>query len=417
MKIWIVQVGEPTPTEDAQNERLMRSGLLANCLANRGHKVTWWATTFDHARKSYRYYKQHTYEMRGGVTIKYLHPQTPYKRNVSLARIKNHKELAEQFKIAIAQEETPDLILTGMPTPELCAEAVQYGNQKQIATFLDIRDLWPDDIIHLIPKLLKPLARLVLKRMENTVENACENANGICATSPIFVNWGLKYAKRSQSTLDMDFPLGYSNIAPKRNEEKRAQKFWESKGIKKNNDEFLLCFFGALGRTCTLPHVFEAMNQLQNKKIKVKLIICGKGDREIEFKKYSKGINNVSFIGWVGRPEIWTLMRMADAGLVPVKNIYSYMSNYPNKTIEYLSAGLPLISSLKGIVGKLIEDEKIGFVYDEKNPDELIQNLIHLIKNPSIKKKMATNAKKIFNTRFSSEIVYNSFAKHLEQSI
>ena len=52
MKIWLTEIGEPLPID--AGARLMRCGLLAQTLASRDHDVTWWASTFDHARKLYR---------------------------------------------------------------------------------------------------------------------------------------------------------------------------------------------------------------------------------------------------------------------------------------------------------------------------------------------------------------------------
>ncbi|MCL6590483.1 MAG: hypothetical protein K6U80_11060 [Firmicutes bacterium] len=37
MKIWLVAIGEPLPT-DGNNERLLRMGILANLLVARGQK-------------------------------------------------------------------------------------------------------------------------------------------------------------------------------------------------------------------------------------------------------------------------------------------------------------------------------------------------------------------------------------------
>ena len=53
MRAWLLTVGEPLPC-DGPNERLHRTGLLAEALHSRGHEVLWWSSTFDHARKRFR---------------------------------------------------------------------------------------------------------------------------------------------------------------------------------------------------------------------------------------------------------------------------------------------------------------------------------------------------------------------------
>ena len=39
MRVWLVTIGEPLPI-DGTNERLCRTGILANMLVKRGHKVS-----------------------------------------------------------------------------------------------------------------------------------------------------------------------------------------------------------------------------------------------------------------------------------------------------------------------------------------------------------------------------------------
>jgi len=395
----------------------MRSGLLAKFLAERGHQVTWWSTTFDHARKEYRYPGPVEYHWRDGVTIRHLHSKTPYKKNISWARIVNHREIKDAFRETIRNLEEPDLILAGMPTPEVCVEVVRFGKQKNIPTLLDIRDLWPDDMVRLAPSLLQWAARWVLRPIQRDVTEACQKATGICATSPIFVDWGLNHAKRSRSLQDADFPLGYSDQKPKVEDQTKAEVFWRKYGITREGDDFILCFFGALGATCLLRPVMDAVRSVRSNGLNVKLVICGKGDRYNEYKTYAKGDESILMTGWVGRPEIWSLMQLADVGLVPVQNIFSYMSNYPNKTIEYMSSGLPILSSLKGMFGELVENEQIGLIYGEKDVDDLSKKICRLMDHPDERSQMASNARQLYEQRFAAEKVYSAFSEHLENIV
>jgi hypothetical protein len=51
MRVWLITVGgEPLPI-DGTNERLRRTGILANTIIKRKHKIIWWTSTFDHVIK------------------------------------------------------------------------------------------------------------------------------------------------------------------------------------------------------------------------------------------------------------------------------------------------------------------------------------------------------------------------------
>jgi glycosyltransferase involved in cell wall biosynthesis len=417
MKVWIIQIGEPTPTETGNGDRIMRSGMLATWLAKRGNVVTWWASTFDHARKEYRQKAACFYEWQLGVTIRYLHSSKPYRKNLSLARIINHREIALDFRRTIEGLEPPDLILSCMPTPELCVEAVRYGKKTGVPVLLDVRDLWPDDMVRLAPKMMHWAMRLLARPIALSVAQACRGAAGICATSPIYVDWGLRLAARERNGLDADFPLGYSDQCPSVLEQKQAREYWSEQGVSGDESEFIICFFGALGVTCLLRPAIDVSRRLAAEGRKTRLIICGRGDRYDEVKAYAKGAENVLFTGWIGRPEIWTLMRFAHVGLVPVKNIFSYMSNLPNKTIEYMSAGLPLLSSLKGLVGELIVGEGIGLTYGEDDTVDLYQKVCRLMDRHDERASMARNSRALFENRFSAGIVYGAFSEHLENAV
>ena len=43
MIVWLVTVGEPLPT-DPGSPRLLRAGILAGLLAEKGHVVHWWSS-------------------------------------------------------------------------------------------------------------------------------------------------------------------------------------------------------------------------------------------------------------------------------------------------------------------------------------------------------------------------------------
>src|SRR5262249_61124298 len=71
MKIWLITVGEPLPIESGQ-PRLLRTGILADLLARRGHQVTWWTSAFDHFRKRFHSPGNRAIEVRTGLSLRLL---------------------------------------------------------------------------------------------------------------------------------------------------------------------------------------------------------------------------------------------------------------------------------------------------------------------------------------------------------
>ena len=79
-----------------------------------------------------------------------------YSSNVSLARFRDHRQVAERFAAAAAAEpRRPDIIVAGLPTIELCLESTRYGKQRGVPVVLDMRDMWPDVFLELLPPALR----------------------------------------------------------------------------------------------------------------------------------------------------------------------------------------------------------------------------------------------------------------------
>ena len=85
----------------------------------------------------------------------------------------------------------------------------------------------------------------------------------------------------------------------------------------------------------------------------------------------------------------------------------------PNKPIEYLSNGKPVLSPLKGELEKLIVKHEVGCIYNNQ-PGNLSEIIISLKNNPQRLGQLSINAYKLFNNRFIAKKVYNEYADYLE---
>lgn len=410
MLIWLITLGEPL-SSDNLNTRLLRTGIVANLLLERGHKVVWWTSTFDHVLKKQRFDEDTTIILNDRFCIKLLH-SVKYKKNVSIRRIINHCGIARKFNRLSESEIKPDIILCSLPTLELSKAAAEYGKKNGVPVVLDVRDLWPDIFLRLVPHWAKSCFKLLLFPMFKTVRIACTEATSIVGITPAFVDWGVNYASRVRTSLDRDFPLGYSSVTPQEKALIEANRFWKKYGL--CEEEFIICFFGTMGRQFEFETVIEAARKLNSQRRLFRFILCGSGDNFEYYKKLASGVDNTVFPGWVGAVEIWSLMRMSAVGLAPYRSNEDFMASLPNKSIEYLSAGLPIISSLKGILKDLLSTSNCGITYENSNSDELVSILIDLYDHPERLKTISENALDVYKEKFVAEKVYNDMIDYLE---
>lgn len=411
MRIWIITVGEPLPIDEGQ-ERLLRSGILVEMLRERGHEIVWWTSTFDHVRKQHRFDRDTACTLDNGASMRLLHG-CGYRTNISWRRILDHAGVARRFTSSAAAEPRPDVILCSFPTLELSVAATRYGRERGIPVVLDIRDLWPDILLELAPQWLRPIANLALWPMWRQAREACRGATAICASSPRFVKWGLSHAGRDASVFDRDFPFGYLAKPPATDRVARAYEFWRAHGVSANDGSFVACFFGTMGDQFDLETVIDAAGILERRGVPVKFVLCGAGPREPMLKQRARGLRNVMFPGWVGAAEIWTLMRLSSVGLAPYLDNAGFSGNYPNKTIEYLSAALPVVSSLRGYFRALLEECACGVTYPSNSSVALADAISAIRAAPDLRAALSVRAEAVYNERFEGRRVYEAMIDHL----
>jgi len=411
MQIWIVQLGEPLPIDG--HVRLYRCGILAEMLAKRGHAVTWWTSTFNHTRKIQRYIGDHSVVVERNYRIELLYSEG-YQKNASLARLRFHRSIARRFASRISETDPPDIILAGFPTPGLVKAAVDFGVTNQVPVVVDIRDLWPDVFLDLLPSWgwLRKLTRLALQWAFRENHYIFGHASSLTSISEDYLRWGLVYAGRQPSYFDKVFYMGYPQSRCDPVDVQNAMNQWILRGI--NSEAFVCCFFGTINRHFDLTTVIKAANVLEaDCKGIFQFVLCGEGSHLDHYKYISQGVGNVFFPGWVGAVEIEALMALSKIGLAP------YAANakmsLPNKPFEYFSAGLPVLSSLQGELELILRQYACGTTYQSDDVDRFVKILRELWGDPTKLRTMGNNGRQLFLKRFSADRAYSAMIDHLER--
>jgi len=411
MRVWLVTTGEPLPI-DEDGVRLLRAGILSNMLAQRGHDVVWWTSTFDHRRKRHRADSDARVVLDNGVDIRMLHG-CGYRRNVSLHRVLDHILVAKYFVRAVKSEPKPDIILCSLPTLELSVATVRYAKAVGVPAVIDIRDLWPDLFEEFVPIWARRALRPLLFPMRWQARLACQRATAITGNAPDMVDWGLKMANRSAGPLDRYFPFGYVTKSLSEEQRNQALFFWTEHGIIPKKDEFTVCYFGVFGPHHEFETVIEAARILENAGESFRFVLCGTGERFECIKTQATRLKSVYLPGWVGVPEMRTLMEISKVGLAPFRSNVGYTGNMPNKPVEYLSAGLPIVSTLQGYLRTFLNTHDCGITCANGDAAGLAQALSALAANQTRLNRMSDNARKVFAEYFDAEKAYGGMIDYL----
>jgi len=380
----------------------MRTAMLADKLLERGHSVYWWASAFEHQRKMWISDESKAFRLSENFTIHVL-KGCGYKTNISIRRYIDHLIIARKFRHRIQNSEPPDLIIASTPCYHMAYEGFRYANRNKTPIVVDIRDLWPD--IFLAPNwnsIFKLGLQMALRKDFKKVSTFLRNADALTAMSQGCLDWGLKKVGRTQSAKDRVFYLGYKR---NRNENLSKRRDFSSPAKK------MFLFIGTFGNSYELELILEAAKRFQDDgRRAVCFTLAGTGQQYQEIKERAAKLKNVTLPGWLEEPALNQLLAAAWAGIVPCKSV---IDAAPNKVFEYLSAGLPLISSLEGEVAEMIDRHMIGINYRSGDAEDLFNAINKLASQAALREKMSANSHVFFKDHGDAENIYSDFADYI----
>jgi glycosyltransferase involved in cell wall biosynthesis len=395
----------------------LRTGYLSQNLADRGHEVTWWTSAFDHSRKRKIAIQAESVRVNDRLTLRLL-DGGGYQSNVSIRRIRDHRRLAGLLDAGLRREPLPDIIVCSLPPIELAFSAVQFGIERNVPTVLDMRDMWPDIFVDEFPRGTRGLAKLLLKPFFRQAEQACRGATAITGITEEFVAWGLQRGKRERTARDCAFPMGYRATAVSLEKLRDAVRFWKALGVQPNPAVPIFCFFGNMGRIFDLDTVIRAAAIVAERGRDVRFVLCGSGERFSEYQTLAARQKNVVLPGWVDEAKIQVLLGWAYAGLDPLPERYDFLATINNKAIEYLSAGVPILSSpARGLLAETLTRHECGASCPANDPFALAELVWRAMENPSAWETKANNARLFFDTQLDAQKVYSKFSNLLESIV
>lgn len=408
IKVWLIRMSEAFPTD--KNGKLQRTGLLAEYLAKAGYDVTWWASTFIHGEKCHRFKEQKSVHVNDSERIIMLHSDKTYKKNVSLARVWYYKRLAREFRKNCEKYSVPDIIICSYPAIELAREAERYGRKHNVPVILDVRDLWPDIFISVFPEIVQPFVNVFLQLMKRNTEKVFYKAHGITGVVPASLEWGLHKAHRKKRKTDRVIYIGVKKVKYEIAVLQEEYSKWERVGVTKDN--FILCFISTLGSHIDLYTVIEAVNRISKDFPKIQLVVCGDGDDRKNLEKAAG--NNVVFAGWANDLQMQSLMKISSVGIYALTNKDFFAETMSNKMIQYMSEGLPILTSLHGLSKRYIEKYNMGYAYQEGNVKDCERQIRKLI---ALDGKSLSEMRKNSLNRFLHDFEYKVVGKQFEECI
>ena len=121
----------------------------------------------------------------------------------------------------------------------------------------------------------------------------------------------------------------------------------------------------------------------------VKSVVFGSGAPTIKDKK-----DNFESLGFVD--DLYGFLSSCDIAIVPLKK----GAGVKIKMLDYMSVGLPIVTTKKGAEGLELVKGKHAIIVDDVN-EEFVKAIRYLIENPKIRKKLGHNARKLAEKKYN----------------
>jgi len=411
VNVWILQTGEPLHV-DSGLKRPMRAMNLANALIDAGHNVVVFSADFSHTDKKHRF--GHYKEIKVNEQLQYrLIPSPGYRRHIGLKRLYDHWVMGCNLAELLKQEsQRPDVAFVGFPPIEVAHHMIRWLKIHKIPSLIDVKDQWPDLFVNALPLAIRPIGRIAFRPYFYMAKKAMRSATGISAMAKGFLDWALSFAGRQQNSNDRVVPLTRPQQSVDGDAYQVASAFWQLKGVSAERTKVV--FIGTHSVAFDMAPVVTAARYFAGKENNVDFVICGEGPMMRQWKQAFGNAANVYFPGWIDSAQIEVLLASSLAVLAPYFSVDNFTTNVPNKVVDGLSHGKPILTGLKGEVEALVKGHQVGLFYgdDERSLEQCIELLLG---NEQLLSNIETNAFNLYQDQFEFNHVYKGLVAHLEE--
>lgn len=190
------------------------------------------------------------------------------------------------------------------------------------------------------------------------------------------------------------------------------------------NTSFDLIYIGGLTRGRGIFHILQMVALLRKRYPSLKVLIVGRfhsPEDESEFNAKVISLNLQSIIyyqEWIPAEKIGILLKRCRVGLWTFDPRNRRMKRaLPLKVLEYLAAGLPVLSSKSTLMRELIEKNRVGIVCDY-NPSSMAKAARKLLELPEAEyQAMRERALQLIDSRYNWEILEDSLVELIQAYI
>ena len=289
----------------------------------------------------------------------------PSHKSGMLDQVKAFLRYYQDSKLLVAEKDY-DLVFATSSRLFTAFLGARIARKKNIPLYLDIRDIFTDSIVHIIPKAINWIAIPILKLIEKYAFNSAKRIN--------IVSRGFLELLENRYQ-DLDYRFFTNGIDNEFIELENTKNFYNTS----NNSNLNILYAGNIGAGQCLhkivPNLAEAMQDT------VFFKVIGDGGQITKLKEIieTKNIKNVELLAPIDRRSLITEYMKADILFMHLDNQDCFKRVLPSKIFEYAATGKPILAGLSGYSEKFIKSEIENCeVFEPGNVDMAIKKLNQL---------------------------------------
>ncbi len=302
----------------------------------------------------------------------------PYTGN-GVSRIRNMLGFYRNVKIAMRKyrkekKVKPDVILASHVHPLTCVAGIQIGKAWRVPCIVEIRDLWPAELIAIGAMKERSLAASLLYRLEKYLYQKADAVVFTMEGGAQYIS-DKKWDKDHGGMIDLNKIYYINNGVDIHRFDDNAARF-PMRDEDLDDGHFNLVYTGSIRRVNQIDTLLDTAKELRDEP-QIQILIWGAGDYVDGIKKRirEEKITNVKYKGVVKKQEIPGILIQSDVNVVHWQNmdVLKYGCSY-NKLFEYLAAGKPIFSTVH-MGYSILKNRNCGMETEGYEPEEFAEDI------------------------------------------
>jgi glycosyltransferase involved in cell wall biosynthesis len=296
-----------------------------------------------------------------------------------------------------------DLVIASSTPLSVALPALMARQLRGTPFLFEIRDPWPE-----LPAAMGLRRPMLLHALEHLARAACRKAAAVVALTE-----GMAETARARGTpperlhvigQGCDLDLFGPQIPP-----------WRPEAA--GSGEMLAVYAGAHGRANGLRQLLEVAALLRDDR-RIRLMLVGEGGEKpgLIAEAAARGLANITFLDPLPKAELARLLAGAQVGLLCLAPVPAFAEwTAPNKLMDYLAAGRPILSNVPGEAARLLEAGGCGETHAE--PAALAAALARLAREPARREAMGLAARRLADRRHDRRLLAARFVAAVEGAL